>query len=104
MKYFNLLDWAMKYQKKFRGTINCVIPDIEATFIGTKGCDGFAEVVKDFENANEVRILTYSRIGYKKRKNEKLRALQTLREDTKLRIVIALPEVKNFNNDGMIPL
>ena len=46
----------------------------------------------------------HSRIGYKKRKNEKLRALQTLREDTKLRIVIALPEAKNFNNDGMIPL
>ena len=21
MKYFNLLDWAMKYQKKFRGSV-----------------------------------------------------------------------------------
>lgn len=83
-----------------QATINCVIPDIDATFIGTKGCDGFAEVAKDFENANEVRILTYSRIGYEKRKNEKLRALQTLREDTKLRIVIALPGAKNLNNAG----
>ena len=42
----------------------------------------------------------HSRIGYEKRKNEKLRALQTLREDTKLRIVIALPGAKNFNNAG----
>lgn len=83
-----------------QATINCIIPDINATFIGSKGCDGFAEVIKDFENANEVRILTYSRIGYGNRKNEKLEALRTLSENTKLRIIIALPGMKNFNNNG----
>lgn len=83
-----------------QATINCVIPDINATFIGSKGFDGFAEVVKDFKNANEVRILTYSHMGYGDRNNEKLKVLRTLSEDTKLRIVIALPGVKNLNTYG----
>ena len=28
-----------------------VIRNVTATFVGTKGKDGFAEVIKDFENA-----------------------------------------------------
>ena len=40
-----------------------VIRNVTATFVGTKGKDGFAEVIKDFENAQEVRVLTYSKIG-----------------------------------------
>ena len=44
--------------------INVEIPEITAMFVGTKGKYGFAQVVDDFPNAKEVRILTYSRIGY----------------------------------------
>lgn len=76
--------------------INVEIPEITAMFVGTKGKYGFAQVVDDFPNAKEVRILTYSRIGYGNN-NLKLRELQTLSPETKLCIIVALPGLKIFN-------
>ena len=79
--------------------INVEIPEITAMFVGTKGKYGFAQVVDDFPNAKEVRILTYSRIGYGNN-NLKLRELQTLSPETKLCIIVALPGLKNPKIDG----
>ena len=79
--------------------INVEIPEITAMFVGTKGKYGFAQVVDDFPNAKEVRILTYSRIGYGNN-NLKLRELQTLSPETKLCIIVALPGLKNPTIDG----
>ncbi len=57
--------------------INVEIPEITAMFVGTKGKYGFAQAVYDFPNVKEVRILTYSRIGYGNN-NLKLRITNTI--------------------------
>lgn len=81
--------------------IDVVIPNITAAFVGTKGTDGFAEVVDDFSNAKEVRILTYSKIGSGNNKYDlKLKDLRTLGPDTELQIIVALPGLKNQKTDG----
>ena len=79
--------------------MNVIIPDITATFVGTKRKDGFSEVVNDFSNAKEVRILTYSNIGYRY-KYKKLEYLRNLSENTKLRIIVAMPGLKNPKKNG----
>lgn len=74
--------------------IDVVISGIMADFVGTKGKDGFDEVIQDFPNAEEVRILTYSRIG-SYRFHSNLSHLKNLAPGTKLRIIVALPGIKN---------
>ncbi len=68
--------------------IDIKIPDVTATFVGTKEIDGFANVLNDFPEAKEVRILTYSNIGGKSNKAKRLRELSP---ETNVHIVIALP-------------
>ena len=74
--------------------IDVLIPGIMADFVGTRGKNGFDEVIQDFSNAEEVRILTYSRIG-SYRFHSKLSLLKNLAPGTKLRIIVALPGIKN---------
>lgn len=68
--------------------MDLVIPDITATFVGTKDRDGFVEVLNDFSNAKEVRILTYSNI---KNESNKMKRLRELSPETSLHIIVALP-------------
>lgn len=77
-----------------KADIDVVIPGIMADFVGTRGKDSFDEVIQDFSNAEEVRILTYSRIG-SYRFHSNLSLLKNLAPGTKLRIIVALPGIKN---------
>lgn len=79
-----------------------VIRNVTATFVGTKGKDGFAEVIKDFENAQEVRVLTYSKIGNGNDSDKKLKIIRELAPGKKLRIIVAIPGLLNKKINGQI--
>ena len=79
--------------------IDVTIDNIVATFVGTRGTDGFNEVIKDFEKAQEVRILTYSKIGNDKGWNRKLKIIKQLHPEKKLRIIVAMPGLRNVKGN-----
>lgn len=87
---------------EFEAKIDVVIPDITATFVGTKGKDGFADVIRDFENAQEIRILTYSKIGNGSFNEKKLKMIKELASEKKLRIIVAMPGLFNYKRNGQV--
>lgn len=78
--------------------MDVIIPNINATFIGTRDRYGFQEVLDNLKNAKEVRILTYSKINSFHRDGVCLKALKDLKPGIKLKMIVALTKLRNTKN------
>lgn len=70
------------------------------SFVGSKNCYGYQEVVDGFAEAKEVRILTYSRIGSSFKNGYCLSKLRDVKPGTKVKIIISLAGVMNEKDEN----
>ena len=79
-------------KKEALGSTEIRIDVGNAVFIGSYKSDSYEEVLKDFESAKTVKILTYS--TSMKRNSIRMNALRNLPESTNVELIFALPKVE----------